>query len=46
MPGLKHSIEYYSDSRAACFSGSSRVKKKGRKTKTRELLDDEDRAVV
>lgn len=44
--GLKTAIEYYMDLRAACCNdGSSKKGKKGkgRKSKTRELLDDDDR---
>ncbi|KAF5307970.1 hypothetical protein FQR65_LT06537 [Abscondita terminalis] len=44
--GLRLAIEYYMDLRAACCNdGSSKKGKKGkgRKSKTRELLDDDDR---
>ncbi|RZC42901.1 chromodomain-helicase-DNA-binding protein Mi-2 -like protein [Asbolus verrucosus] len=46
IPGLKQAIEYYMDLRAACTSSSSGTKGKkgkGKKTKTRELMDDDDR---
>ncbi|EFA09958.2 chromodomain-helicase-DNA-binding protein Mi-2 homolog isoform X2 [Tribolium castaneum] len=47
--GLKQAIEYYMDLRAACTQQnvSSKGKgKKGKKSKTRELLDDEDRTTA
>ncbi|XP_011698832.1 PREDICTED: chromodomain-helicase-DNA-binding protein Mi-2 homolog [Wasmannia auropunctata] len=47
IPGLKQAIEYYLDLRAAnCCDGSSSrkgKKGKGKKSKTRELIDDEER---
>ncbi|XP_048269214.1 chromodomain-helicase-DNA-binding protein Mi-2 homolog isoform X4 [Bombus terrestris] len=50
IPGLKQAIEYYLDLRAAnCCDGSSSrkgkkgEKSKGKKSKTRELIDDEER---
>ncbi|XP_074103378.1 chromodomain-helicase-DNA-binding protein Mi-2 homolog isoform X3 [Cotesia typhae] len=47
IPGFKQSIDYYSDLRAAnCADGhtSRKGKKgKGKKSKTRELIDDEER---
>lgn len=48
IAGLKQAIEYYMDLRAACnFDGSGPSKKgkkgKGKRTKTRELMDDDDR---
>ncbi|EGI69818.1 Chromodomain-helicase-DNA-binding protein Mi-2-like protein [Acromyrmex echinatior] len=47
IPGLKQAIEYYLDLRAAncCDVSSSRKGKKGKgkKSKTRELIDDEER---
>lgn len=42
IPGLKQAIEYYMDLRAA-YTGTK--KKKGRKNKTRELMDDEEKTV-
>ncbi|XP_044753178.1 chromodomain-helicase-DNA-binding protein Mi-2 homolog isoform X2 [Coccinella septempunctata] len=43
IPGLKQAIEYYMDLRAA-YTGNK--KKKGRKGKTRELMDDEEKTAV
>ncbi|XP_066585961.1 chromodomain-helicase-DNA-binding protein Mi-2 homolog isoform X2 [Prorops nasuta] len=47
IPGLKQAIEYYLDLRAAncCDGPSSRKGKKGKgkKSKTREIIDDEER---
>lgn len=47
IPGLKQAIEYYLDLRAAnCCDGSSSrkgKKGKGKRSKTRELIDDEER---
>ncbi|XP_015590337.1 chromodomain-helicase-DNA-binding protein Mi-2 homolog isoform X3 [Cephus cinctus] len=47
IPGLKQAIEYYLDLRAAncCDGTSSRKGKKGKgkKSKTREIIDDEER---
>ncbi|XP_057664252.1 chromodomain-helicase-DNA-binding protein Mi-2 homolog isoform X2 [Diorhabda carinulata] len=47
IPGLKPAIEYYHDLRAACLTGSagSKIGKKGKskKSKTKEIMDDEDR---
>lgn len=43
IPGLKQAIEYYMDLRAACCNDKKMKKSKGRKSKTRELMDDDDR---
>lgn len=48
IPGLKVAIEYYLDLRAACNAdGSTSTKKgkkgKGKRTKTRELMDEDER---
>ncbi|CAG9819147.1 unnamed protein product [Phaedon cochleariae] len=44
MPGLKPAIEYYMDLRAACTGGGSKSKKgKGKKSKAREIADEDDR---
>ncbi|XP_034949736.1 chromodomain-helicase-DNA-binding protein Mi-2 homolog isoform X2 [Chelonus insularis] len=47
IPGLKQAIDYYLDLRAAnCLDGNSSrkgKKGKGKKSKTRELIDDEER---
>ncbi|XP_063922162.1 chromodomain-helicase-DNA-binding protein Mi-2 homolog [Zophobas morio] len=47
--GLKQAIEYYMDLRAACTSSVSvnkGKKGKGKKSKARELMDDEDRTTA
>ena len=47
IPGMKSAIEYYLDLRAAsCADGPSRKGKKGKgkRSKTREIIDDDDRA--
>lgn len=45
IPGLRVAIEYYMDLRAACTSENVKKGKKGKgkKTKTRELMDDDER---
>lgn len=43
IPGLKPAVEYYMDLRAACCNDKKMKKSKGRKSKTRELMDDDDR---
>ncbi|KAI5711284.1 hypothetical protein M8J75_015718 [Diaphorina citri] len=45
IPGLKESIEFYNDLKAAYFNDGKKKKSKGRgKTKTKELQEDEDGA--
>ncbi|XP_043469159.1 chromodomain-helicase-DNA-binding protein Mi-2 homolog isoform X2 [Leptopilina heterotoma] len=49
IPGLKQAVEYYLDLRnAICGDGSSSSRKgkkgKGKKSKTREIIDDEEKA--
>jgi len=41
VPGLKYAIEYYTDLRAASLDGARKKKGKGKKTKAREIADDE-----
>lgn len=45
IPGLKVAIEYYMDLRAACNAEFKKSKKgKGKKSKAREIMDDDDRS--
>ncbi|XP_055600727.1 chromodomain-helicase-DNA-binding protein Mi-2 homolog [Uranotaenia lowii] len=52
IPAMKNSIEYYMDLRAHCFneinnsSGSKKNKKKGRKSRARDLDEDQPRKYV
>lgn len=43
IPGLKPAVDYYLDLRAACLNEKKLKKGKGRKSKTRELMDDDER---
>lgn len=43
IPGLKPAIEYYTDLRAACCNEVRKKGKKGKKSKTKEIMDDDDR---